>query len=172
MAKQSLSDYEKSIINFYVRGTLSDLSKTILLFLIFYGLGFHRELLCSVFFLLLFRVFSGGIHCSTYLSCFLLSLVILSSGVYLGVNLFIPKNVMLFLGLMCGIITVLFSPVLSSSRPKLSTKEKLIAKAKLGIIIAGFLISIALLDINSYSNIGFWLLIIHTAQLAVAHIRR
>lgn len=172
MAKQSLSDYEKSILNFYVRGTLSDLSKTFLLFLIFYALGFHKELLCAVFFLLLFRVFSGGIHCSTYLSCFLLSLVILSSGVYLGLTLYLPDGLVILSGILCSILIIYISPVMSSSRPKLTSKELAITKIKLSVILSGFILAMIFLDIKSYINIGFWLLILHTAQLTVAYIRR
>lgn len=172
MAKHTLNDYDKSIINFYIRGTLSDLSKTFLLFLIFYFLNLHQELLCGVFFLMLFRVFSGGIHCSTYFSCFLLSFAVLSSGVFMGLNMFLSKGGMIPLCILCSIIIICLSPVMSSSRPKLTSRELIITKIKLSIILMGFALTIVFLDTNSYINIGFWILIIHTVQLAVAYVRR
>ncbi len=172
MTKTELTKYEKAILLFYLKGTLSDLSKALIFFFIFYVLGLHKEFLWGLFFLLIFRIFSGGIHCKTYIRCLLLSFVILSSGVVLGKYLILPKYLMIILSTMCGVVTCILCPVLAPTRPKLSKEAINSAKFKESIIIGTFVLVVILAKINRPINIGFWLLVIHTIQLRIAYIRR
>lgn len=172
MTKTELTKYEKAILLFYLKGTLSDLSKALIFFFIFYILGLHKEILWGLFFLLIFRVFSGGIHCKTYIRCLLLSFVILSSGVMLGSFIFLPKHFSIPISFLCGMLTIIFSPVLASSRPVLTTHEIKQAKIHEGIVLICFEMLFIFSEAKSYLNIGFWILVIHTIQLIVAYVRR
>lgn len=172
MTKTELTDYEKAILLFYLKGTLSDLSKALIFFFIFYILGLHKELLYGIVFLILFRVFSGGIHCKTYLRCLLLSFVILSTGTILGKYLILPKYLMIILSVSCGIIICLLSPVLAPTRPALTKEAVNSAKLKEGVIVGAFTLVLLLIETNVTINIGFWFLVLHAIQLSIAYIRR
>ncbi len=172
MTKAELTKQEKSILLFFIKGTLSDLSKALILFLLFFFLGLHKEFLWGLFFLIIFRTYSGGIHCRTYWSCLLLSFVVLSSGILLSRNIYFNLSTSIFISTLCEIITILFTPIQATSRPPLSKKEESRAKHNESIIITIFILSIIIFKTNPITNIGIWMLILHTIQLMVARIRR
>ena len=172
MTKTELTKYEKALLQFYLKGIFSDLSKSLIFFLIFYALGFHKEFLCGILFLVLFRIYSGGIHCKTYLRCLILSFVILSSGILLGTYFYPRKIIKLLLSVICCTVTCYFTPITAPSRPKLSNKAVLILKIKEAVIISSFIFVLLFAKQNLYINIGFWILMLHTMQLVVAEKRR
>ncbi|MBO5388954.1 MAG: accessory gene regulator B family protein [Lachnospiraceae bacterium] len=170
MTKAELTQYEKSILLFFIKGTLSDLSKSLIFFFVFFILGFLKEFFYGLFFLFLFRIFSGGIHCKTYLKCLLVSFVILSSGIGWGCYILIPHRYAIILATLCGIITVLLTPTLAPTRPAPSKKNKNRAKLHEGIVIFLFIILLTF-KYNVFVNIGLGMLILHTIQLIVAQKR-
>ncbi len=172
MTKTELTKYEKALLLFYLKGILSDLSKTLIFFFIFYILGLHKEFLWGVFFLIIFRVYSGGIHCKTYFRCLLLSFVILFSGIMLGMYLILPKYLMIVLSVICSIVICLLSPVLAPTRPVLAKEAVNSAKLKEGVIVGVFTLALSLIDTNMTINIGLWFLVLHSIQLTIAYIRR
>lgn len=170
MTKQQ--EYEKLVITFFIKGTLSDFSKILIFFFIFYLMKLQREFCWSLFFLILFRTFSGGIHCKSYLSCLLLSFAILSSEIFLGISFYLPKTISLFIYILCSIITCYITPVISTSRPPLTTNVRKKAKLKEATILIIFFILLMLYPSCRFYNIGFWSLILHTIQLFIAYTRR
>ncbi|MBE5954201.1 MAG: hypothetical protein E7257_08615 [Lachnospiraceae bacterium] len=172
MSTAKLSKREKAILLFYLKGTLSDLSKALIFFFIFYSLGFHKEFFYGLFFFVAFRVNSGGIHCKTYLFCFLLSLLLLSSGIILGSLIYLPKAYSILISMVCGFITCNLSPVQAATRPKASRDFIIRARIKEAMVIGIFILVLLTTETNQPINIGFWLLIIHTLQLYVAYKRR
>ncbi len=172
MTKAELTKYEKSILLFFIKGTLSDLSKALIFFFIFYFLGLHKEFLWGLFFLIIFRTYSGGIHCKAYWSCLLLSFVILSSGVILGKFVYITKTFATIICIVCLLIVCKHTPTQAKTRPPLSKNEILKSKFQESIIITIFTIVIIISNPQAHLNIGMWILIIHTLQLFIANIRR
>ena len=172
MTRNEHKKYEKSILFFFIKGTLSDLSKALIFFLFFYFFGLHKEYLWGLFFLISFRTYSGGIHCKTYINCLLLSLVILSSGILLSINYFFSKITSIIISVICEIIIILLTPIQATTRPPLSPKQKQKAKVQESVIIVAFIFIILFFKTNSVTNIGVWMLILHTIQLIVAKIRR
>lgn len=172
MSTNYLSKHEKAILRFYIVGTLSDLSKALIFFLIFYSMGIHKEFFYGLFFFVLFRVYSGGVHCKTYFQCLLLSLLLLSSGIFLGIHIFLTKIYCIICSVICGVITCRLSPIQAPTRPKASKEFITTVRIKEAIIIGAYIVALAVLKTNTPLNIGFWLLIIHTIQLYVAYIRR
>jgi len=172
MTKTELTKHEKALLLFYLKGTLSDLSKALMFFLIFYVLGLHKEFLWGMFFLVAFRVYSGGIHCKTYWGCLLLSFVILSSGIFMGKYVFLPKCIATILICICELLTINYTPVQASSRPILTEKEIRYSKISEGVIVTSFGVLFIILPTTPYINIGLWLLAIHTIQLKISYIRR
>ena len=172
MTKTELTKSEKAILIFYLKGFLSDLSKALIFFIIFYILGLHKEFFYGIFFLTIFRMYSGGLHCKTYFGCLIISFVILSSGIALGSKLFFTKLISTTICILCGIITIIYTPILSKTRPALSKEAIYHAKVHVAFIILLFIIFQTYFKPNTYINIGFWILILHATQLVVARIRR
>lgn len=172
MAATNLSNREKSILLFFLTGTLSDLSKALFFFIVFYILGIHIEFLYSLLFLILYRIYCGGLHCKTYIQCLLVSFIFLSCGMFLGINIYIDKKFMIILGIVCGVITCKLCPVLAPTRPVLSKEETKKAKFKESIIIIAFMLVLILSSVSRPINIGFWMLVLHTIQLYIAYSRR
>ncbi len=169
MATTNLNKREKALLLFYLKGTLSDLSKALIFFILFFLLGFHREFAWGLFFFVSFRVYSGGIHCKTYFLCLVLSLLLLSSGIFLGSLLFLPKPVSTCCSMLCGIITCILSPIQAPTRPTPSKDFIRTVKIKEAIIICIFVVAHISTTTNKPVNIGFWLLVIHTIQLYIAY---
>lgn len=172
MTTTNLNKREKALLLFYLKGTLSDLSKALIFFFIFFILGLHKEFICGLFFFIIFRIYSGGIHCKTYLLCLILSLLLLSSGILLGSLLFLPKPISISCSVVCGFITCLLTPIQASTRPTPSREFIKSVKIKETVIIISFIILQFMTTANKSINIGFWLLVIHTMQLYVAYKRR
>lgn len=172
MTKSELTKQEKAILLFYLKGTLSDLSKALIFFIFFYALGLHKEFLCGLFFLIIFRIYSGGIHCKTFMRCLLFSFVILSSGIILGKTVIISKPLVLGVEAICTVIILLCTPVLAATRPALGKDAIKRAKIHEGIVLVSFLIYSYFNKTTPLSNIGVWILILHTMQILVAKVRR
>lgn len=172
MTKTELTKHEKAILLFFLKGFLSDFSKALIFFIPFYLLGLHKEFLWGIFFLVLFRIFSGGIHCRTYWGCLILSFVIFSSGIFAGTKIILTTPIKEILIILCGLVVAYCTPVVAKSRPVPTKRAKIISKIDTSIVIVTFLIITLVAESNTYLNIGCWFLILHTLQLAVAYVRR
>ncbi len=171
--KQELTPYEKKLMMFYVKAMISEISKTIIFAIIFYAMGLLREFGAALFFLLLYRTSSGGLHCKTYLGCLFLSFGFFFLGMLLGIYIWVPIYIIIPATLILAVSAYLLSPVQAPTRPPL--EESLIKKAKQQTIIkiSIFLILACLFSNNVYICIGFWLLVLHVLQLYIAYqIRR
>lgn len=167
-----LDKYEREIAIFYLKGLFYDLSKIIIFYIFFSLFKVTNYFWYALLFLILFRSSSGGIHCKSYLGCLAVSLLVLSFSIILGSNYFIPKIPTNLITLLLGIVTIYFTPVISSSRPKPSAT--LIRQAKIrSLFCLVILLSLIYFAHNKiFTNIGFWSFVIHSFQLSLAHILR
>lgn len=106
----------KRINHLFFKGLFYDASKIVIFFLLFSLFNMTTYFWYSLLYLILFRSSSGGIHCNSYLGCLTISLLVLSISIILGIYVFIPILPQTIFTILLGIITVFFSPVLSSSR--------------------------------------------------------
>ncbi|MBP3621225.1 MAG: accessory gene regulator B family protein, partial [Lachnospiraceae bacterium] len=79
--KVEMTPYQKKMMIFFFKCIGSELSKTAIFFVIFSLMGLASEFWAALFFMMLYRTSSGGLHCKSYLSCLALSFLILFSGV-------------------------------------------------------------------------------------------
>lgn len=171
MSKKKIysKEYNIKIIKFYIKGLINDLSKIFIYFLIFYIFNLTFEYFVSLCFLILFRLSSGGIHMKNYLSCFIFSLIILSSNILLGKYFFISQNYITYIVFILSIIDYKLSPIQASTRP--TPNDTIVSQAKFQVYI-GILLFILILYSNPhniYINIGLWTFIIHNIQLISAY---
>lgn len=172
-SNRKLTNYEKRVIIFFLKGIASELSKIIIFSILFYFLNLSYEFFVALFFLMLYRTSSGGLHCRTYIGCFFVSFLILSSGILLGITIFIPFYVMIIISLLMTVFGYILSPVQAKTRPPLESDMKKKAKQKTVYSITLYVILLCLFPTSTCTNIGFWLLVLHIGQLYIANkIRR
>lgn len=163
-------EFKKALQIFYIKAFASEFSKIIIFFILFKTLKLEKEFFTALFFLFLFRTNSGGIHCNHYLSCLILSLFILIFDILLGVKFFIPKFCMIFICIMSGTICFILSPIQARTRPPATKTLIKKAKSRTLLIIILFILLLIFNDVSTFTNIGFWMLVVHTFQLILAHI--
>lgn len=164
----SLTSDEHAKIKYVVQLIVGDLSKLLLMFVIFGFAGFWLEFLYAAIALSFFRVFTGGLHFKTYMGCFFFSILFFVAIIYL--NHFVPlvNQSVINLALLNTTIMILLSPMQSVTRP-LPTKRKtilfkLIACMFILIHSIGFIAS----NQHPYFNISIWVILLQSIQLLIA----
>ena len=167
-----LSSIDKSKLNYFFSCIIYEGSK-ILLFLIFFAVTQHlKGFLYSMLILLPLRIISGGLHFKQYLSC-----LAFSFGYFYLVNIplinIIPAFEMtVLILLLCIAINFQIGPVISDSRPALTSKQ--IKRGKFHILIATSYVTMltALFYETPLAPIGFWTIVLHSVQLIIAKLRK
>lgn len=170
--KKTLTDYEKKLLAFYGIGFLCESTKVAIYFVIFHFLGLTKEFLAALIFMAVLRISGGGLHFKHYISCLFASFLLLGLAILTGIYIFIPLPFMLIASLACLVAAYKLVPFQAPTRP--AATEQLIQSAKRHTAIKIILICvlICIYPKNVYVNIGFWTLVIHVVQLAIAKERR
>ncbi len=111
-------------IKFGLECILNEASKIIAYFVIFSMLSLTGHYLIAVAFFGISRIFAGGYHAETYLTCFFVTFVILSIGIFTGSQLGLPFEVRIFLQLVTIIIAWIFAPVDHPNKPIISIERR------------------------------------------------
>lgn len=167
-----LSDYEKEWLKYYLECIFSEGSKIILFLIIFWLLGFIEEFLVALFMLMLVRTNGGGLHFKHYLSCFLVSFLVLYASIMIPKYLHFSTLCSAVILLLCSLISRQLVPIVSDSRPE-PTKELIsICRKKTTLIILAYILLICICPNHPYTDIGVWTIIIHTIQLVLAKFKK
>ncbi|MBU5591223.1 accessory gene regulator B family protein [Clostridium sp. MSJ-4] len=162
---KSISDLEK--ITYSLQAIFNELFKTVILIAIFFIIGKLDYFLFSMMILFSIRIFAGGYHCSTTISCLFFSILFfLPTSLLSG---FLPKLNMVFYYVIAllSILVILFrSPYPNKKRPIKSKKRRQILKF-LSIFFTISWLCILLLYIKdiSYLNCGFSTILLEVSQL-------
>lgn len=165
------TEYELKVIRYVITALLYDLSKLILLAVMFYYFGFFLYFLCALIPFCLLRSKNGGIHTKSYWTCLLLTvLVFIPTVMILPVTA--PLTPILRIGLMipCAITEYRLGPLLSHREVKLDEKgiqRNRIASFQVVLIVA---ILLFLFPECRYLLASFWMVVLHTVQLAITKI--
>ena len=171
--KRELTAYEKKMLIFFLKCMASEFSKTFIFSIVFSILGLSREFWAALFFMMLYRTSSGGLHCKTYLSCLSLSFLILLSGILLGIYIHINPAFKIPMTLAMAAVGYFLSPVQAPTRPPLEDRLVMRARQRTFMAIMVFFVLLCITPTRRYTNIGFWLLVLHDVQLIIAYqIRR
>lgn len=165
------SEYELKVIRYVITALFYDLSKLILLAVIFYYLGFLPSFLCALIPFCLLRSRNGGIHTKSYWTCLLMTVLVFVPTVII-LPVAAPLTPILRIGLMipCAITEYLLGPLLSHREVKLD--EKKIHKNRLASFQVVLVVAILLFLFPecTYLLASFWMVILHTIQLAITKI--
>lgn len=169
------TDYEMAIIKYSITAMLSEISKLIILGIVFTIIGKFDLFLASSALLVLLRINGGGYHCKHYITCLLLTGCVSGGAVIFLPQIYIPYNFIILIALtICLFITYYIGPIPSPFRP--TPEGQLIKQCnnKSFLIIFCFIILVSIFKANSmirpYLIVGFWTIILHTLQLIFAKI--
>ncbi|MCM1187432.1 MAG: accessory gene regulator B family protein [Lachnoclostridium sp.] len=167
--KYGLSNYQIAQLTFVFKSTTSELSKILIM-----GIIFHNHLKQYIFLLLLMcflRTFSGGIHFYTYKKCLTASTLYIWSIIAVFSNIAVPLFVQLFLLFACIVACYKVGPILSKYRTHFPEKQLYICRNITCLTIFIYTIAMYIIPKNLYCMSGFWMIILHSLQLFVAKIQ-
>ena len=168
--KYKISNYEMAQIEYLFKSVFSELSKMILMGILFHRyLGLYLFALCIMLYL---RTSTGGLHFYTYAGCLVGSILYLGSAVILLPNLALPVFARLAALLACILICYRVGPVVSKYRSELSPEKFQHCRniTCTGIFI--YALATYIIPDNQYITVGFWIIILHSLQLPAAKIRK
>ncbi len=162
------SDYQIAQLQYLLKTFSSEFSKLLIMGFIFrnqMGVYFF-----AVTIMLLLRTATGGLHCKKYISCFLVSFTYMFLSLNVLPLISINKVFQLILLFFCMIGNYFIGPVTSVVHAPLS--DKLVKRVKLqSFLIIFFYITLTfIIPETPFTVAGFWVIILHTLQLAVARI--
>lgn len=168
--KYHLSNYQIAQIAFLFKTLLSELSKMLIM-----GIIFHNQLtlyLFALFVMLFLRCSTGGLHFYTYWGCLACSITYIALVLWILPAITFPNYVKLLLLLICILICNSIGPVVSKYRP--TPSKEIYTRGKNTTCMFIFIYSLALFIIpeNTYLTAGFWTIILHSLQLVVAKIQK
>lgn len=171
------SDYDIAKVKYVLACIFSESSKLIIFGILFGVLGYFHPFLFSLILLLFLRINIGGVHCKHYVSCLLLTFVILYCSIVFLPNLIsVPTMFIMFFSVICMIINYCIGPIASPFRP---TPDSVLIKNCRNIgffVIFTFIIFVSIFQkinfFTFYFQVGFWTIVIHTIQLIIAKILR
>ncbi len=165
----SLSDRDRACLKFSLTGLFYDLSKILIFFLFFLYMGKTTVFLFDMTLLILLRGNQGGLHLKHYATCFLFSLGVLIFSIYLMPGLLVvPKPAMLVALMVCMLINYCIGPV---RNPKCHIEDNSFfarIQANIFMIVFIYAVILYLFPVNYLLTTGFWIIIFHSIQLAIA----
>ena len=168
--KYQLSNYQIAQIAFLFKTLLSELSKMLIM-----GILFHKQVtlyLFALFVMLFLRCSTGGLHFYTYWGCLGCSIIYISLVLWILPTITLPKYMQLLFLLICILMCNFVGPVVSKYRP--TPSKELYTRGKNTTCMFIFIYSLILYIIpeNTYITVGFWTIILHSLQLIWAKIRK
>jgi len=169
--EMSLDDIGALKIDYALTVLKNEGIKFIILFLFYLYLGQEKLFLSCAILLIPVRIFSGGLHMKTNVTCFIFSFIFFFLSIKLLPLLSISSMDYVLL-LVLSIITIcLFSPIATSKKPIVS-KEKYQRCKRMAVVNSLFMGGILLLQLDSLElfQSGIWVFTLQALQLMVAYI--
>lgn len=157
---------QKEEMNYVLTSLIYEITKAVLVLAVFYLLGYFKECLLILIYMIAIKPFTGGYHEENQKKCFLSTLIIIMLIIILSKtsNLNIISSIILSLiSIFCIYNQV---PIINPKMPL--TKEKLIKKNRtIGIIntVIFIILSIIMFNIKWFSQIIVWTCVVQTMLL-------
>lgn len=173
---RSLERYEEDDIDmmrYSLQTILWEIEKVIIIFLVFILTGHQTYFWYTLIVLMSIRVFAGGYHSRTALSC-----LFISFGVFFLAIIVLPKiplNSMfiLILSVFSLLVTFGVAPIRSIQKKAIQRKKNDMSKKIIAFIITLFwLILLFINQTNKYAFPVLWIIVLQNSQLLFEYIRR
>ena len=151
----------------------NELIKFSILFVVFAAGGFLYEFVFALLILLPMRFFSGGLHMTSNIHCFLLTLSFFMLGIVILPLIKLELGLAIAILSLSSILIIAIGPIASQKRP-ISTKERyafLKRNSILAIVIECIALVFVLLFLPyNYFIIGVWIFCLQAFQLVISKI--
>lgn len=168
--KYNLTNYQIAQIIFLFKTLLSELSKMVIM-----GLLFHKHFFvyCFALFVMVFlRTTTGGLHFYTYWGCLFMSMAYMGLSVVILPMLSIPLPIKLCMLICAIIICYIIGPITSKYRPANPPKQIRTLQKICIFFIFIYSITLYIVPENPYLTTGFWVIILHSLQLIAGKIKK
>lgn len=164
----NFTDYQMEQLKYFAKSSAAECSKILILALLFQKklplFAFAAVLLCCL------RIFSGGLHCKTYIRCFFTSLLFFWIVLQVLSPITLKNTLQLCLLLLCIIIGYIVSPVTSKCHLELTPETIHRCRTRFITILFFYLLAMYIIPANQFLQTGFWVIILHTLQLMLTKI--
>lgn len=164
------SDYQIAQLEYLFKTILSEISKMLLM-----GILFRHELdlyIISLLALCFLRTSTGGLHCKTYLTCLLSSMLFMIIAIRILPLIPVLPVIKITLLLPCIIINYWVGPVTSDVHLPLTEDIIRSGRLRATFLVILFIVTMLIISESKYTISIFWIIIIHTLQLVIAKIRK
>lgn len=165
----SFSDYQIAQLKYLFFTLLSESTKFIIL-----GFIFKNNFISFLYSIMLFsvlRLTTGGLHCASYIGCFITTFFFLFISIYMLPLIKIPVFVTTLLLCICALINFTIGPISSKKHlPLNSTTKKRLSYQSVFIICLHLILQLCIK--SNLLIIGGWLIILHTSQLIIAFLQK
>lgn len=160
------TNYQIQQIIYLVKTFSSDISKSVLLAILFRN---HLDLFALVMVMLfLLRSYSGGMHFHTYMGCLIATTCYFSLAILILPQISVPFAYKVLFLIVCMILCDRVGPVTSEYRPPLSPERITHFRNITITLLFLFILILYVIPEHPYSNVGFWVIILHSLQLVAA----
>lgn len=157
-----LSKIEQIKLKYSIEILFNDISKILILLILFSILDKTKEFICCIIALLTIRPFTGGLHFKSYMVCLLFTGGFFLTSINFHINFFIP-----ILFVFSSITILIVAPIKSKNRPNHSFKKQLYFKfIGLAIIMIHFA-AYLILNENPYLRNSIWIFTLQSIQLLI-----
>lgn len=167
-----LSEKEKQSIYWGTKLIWTELSKFIILLIIFIILEKPGEFIISTVMLMPIRCNMGGLHFKSYHACLIATFVFFSIAILLLPNIALSKpSVLLLIGI-CIILNNITGPVINPTRPQLSEFQIIGIKKRAARILVLYAVLYCTFPNNKFLICGIWIIVEQTLQLILSKLQR
>jgi len=162
-SNNSLSYREKDLISYSLNSILNDLSKVLMLLIIFSFFDLTLEFALITLFSIPIRISAGGYHFKSYLGCFIFTLFYYLSIIFIS-KIDFNTSLTVIIYLISSTLLIYFAPYTSKKRESLRVYSLKFYKCICLILIFIYLL-IYMSFTNNYVKIGLFVIIIQSLQL-------
>lgn len=164
----NLLEDDKAKLLYSLRVIIGDLSKLMILYIVFFAVNRSAEYLMALLALSIIRLYTGGLHFKTYTGCLFFTFSFFTSSMYLATSDLVSRSGLIIIGLISLFIIALFSPITSKNRPDYSVKKRLQFKIIGCTAVTFHLIGFMATKNNPYFLISIWVIFLQSIQLMIA----
>lgn len=164
----NLLEDDQAKLLYSLRVIIGDLSKLVILYIVFFTVNRSAEYLMALLALSIIRLYTGGLHFKTYTGCLLFTFLFFASSIYLASSNLVSQSGLIVIELTSLFFIALFSPITSKNRPDYSAKKRLQFKIIGCIAVILHLIGFVATKNNPYFMISIWVIFLQSIQLMIA----
>ncbi|MBE5959132.1 MAG: hypothetical protein E7254_09775 [Lachnospiraceae bacterium] len=165
------TDYSK--IRYVLTIIGSEISKLLIMFVIFGLLDKEKEYIFSVIVLLAIRTNSGGLHFNSYISCLIVSFVVLFLSIIIFPYFIDITQLFAIVDLfVCIVLSMILKPVRSIYRDEATTAMIKKCHEKIFVYLLIFLIIFYITSVTAITEAMFWTINLQFFQLIIANVHQ